>query len=199
MLRGRIVKTADTDSSIRIKTADGRIYSYALNEVKEIGETPWKERRLYPFDRSRGIFIRPELGLGYSGSIGGSIVLSTGIQFGPHYALYCGWGTGLIIANRGYDRSHQIYIGNLFHFNNNKNCMFMDIRGGAGLNVRNIYHGDTYYSELGSVSLGIGKSLGKYDVGIYGSVILHEPTTIMTYKDDLVFSISIAYNLRKPI
>lgn len=188
VLRGRMVDSSDSDI-VRIKTADGRFYSYALKEVKEIGETPWKERRFYPFNRSRGVFFRPELGLGYSSSVAGSIALSTGIQFGPHYALY--WGLGAWKRFYG-ARCHPIFIGNLFHFSNNKNSMFVDLRVGVGINVYHSYH-DEYFQHSPFGSLGIGKSFGAFDVGLYISATENN-------KDfPLIFSLNLAYNLRKTL
>ena len=189
ILRGRLVETADSDS-VRIKTADGCYYSFAFEDVKEVGKTPWKERRIYPFNRTRSVFFRPELGLG----IGGSIALSTGIQFGPRYALYCGWGTWLGLGNY-VSVCHSVFIGNLFHFSNNRNSMYMDFRIGGGKEIFYLNEIGGIYRNGGVVSFGIGKSFGAVDVGLYGS-LMPKP-----YDHSLnpIISLSMAYNLRKAL
>lgn len=184
ILRGQLIEHSDPDTIV-IKTLDDSLHVYALNQVKEVGETTRKERRK-TIDRSLDFFLRSEVTLGY----GYSAALSAGIQFCPYYSFYWGFG-GWNVRSSVW---HMVYVGNLVHFSRSKKRMFVDVRLGLGKEV--IFEEDgvvtNWRNDKKMVSLGIGESFGSIDVGLYGSLF----TTANNTKTKPCIGINLSYNFQ---
>lgn len=181
ILRGQLIEHSHFDTIV-IKTLDGSLHTYALNQVEEVGEITRKEQREI-FDRSLDFFSRPEVGLGY----GYSAALSAGIQFCPYYSFYWGFG-GWSVRSSVW---HTFYIGNLVRFSRSKNRMFVDVRLGLGKEI--VFEEDGvithWFNNKKMVSLGIGESFGAIDVGLYGSLF----TTANNEKTKPCIGINLSY------
>ena len=168
VLRGKLMET-DNDNCLKIKTLDGMLHSYGLDEVEEVGRLSWKDRKRFSCDRHWGVFFRPEIGIG----IDASVSLAMGLQIGPYYAVYWGVMGGF---NDDDSYSKNIMIGNRFYFSKGRRCMFMDFRMGMGQTIGknyNIeYYDDNHYEYINNskqvctntiIGVGIGITFGSMD------------------------------------
>ena len=193
VLRGNLMKT-DNDSCVKIKTLDGTLRSCGLDEVEEVGRLSRKERKRFSCDRYRGVFFRPEIGIGS----GASVSLAMGLQIGPYYAVY--WG---VIGNVGWNYcSNNMMIGNRFYFSKGRRCMFMDFHMGFGqifgkgcliYDYQNYFHdySQKFVRMHGMLGGGIGVTFGSMDVGL---VIKMEDSII---NNGFGAYLLMAYNLRR--
>lgn len=206
MLRGRLVET-DNNNCVVIKTMDGSLHSFGLQDIEEIGNTTRRERRYG--NRSFGVFLRPELGIG----VGCSASLMMGVQCGPYLALY--GGTEIMkyvffdyigdyngLQRKAVDGDLKgMIIGSLVYFPKNYPALFLDFRFGAGQYIHPRYKDSHpyYYSDVDVVdrgafiACGIGMTFGSLDIGLYGNNgFSHKAISG-------AITLSMAYNLRRDL
>lgn len=196
ILRGRLVET-DKENHVVIKTMDGSLHSFGLQDIEEIGNTKQRERRYG--NRSFGVFLRPELGIGF----GCSASLNMGIQLGPYYALY--GGTEIVksvfdlldydVGVRGDIRG--MMIGSFVYFSKNNPSLFLDFRFGVGQYIYSDYY--SYYDDKvdrgAFIACGIGMTFGSLDIGLYGN----NSFSSSSYAYSGTITVSMAYNLRRDL
>ena len=219
ILRGRLVEN-DSPDVVLIKTLDGSLHSCNTNTIQEIGKTSRGDRHCLSLERPFGVFLRPEICLGW----GWSANISMGVQIGPFDAFYC--GTERISLSIWYDPIESsdsydcFFIGNRLYLNLKNNSLFLDARFGM-VNYKYIeldnypfysccYDSNSHLEPM--FSFGIGKCVGSIELGIRLAQVVHNlkisdvPQIISIHHYlsargyiDTMVAFTLAYNLRKTL